>query len=99
MTDPTEASAGPRLEPVDESWSTALALVAHPDDLEYGAASAIARWTAQGKRIVYCLATSGEAGIDGVAPSSPGRYARRSSARRLRSSGSTSSNSSVTRTG
>src|SRR5579875_2619391 len=56
------------LEPVDESWTTALAIVAHPDDLEYGAAAAIARWTAQGKRIVYCLATSGEAGIDGLAP-------------------------------
>jgi LmbE family N-acetylglucosaminyl deacetylase len=56
------------LEHVDESWSTALAVVAHPDDLEYGAASAIARWTSQGKRVVYCLATSGEAGIDGLDP-------------------------------
>ena len=56
------------LQPMDESWATALAVVAHPDDLEYGAAAAIARWTAQGKRIVYCLATSGEAGIDSVTP-------------------------------
>ncbi|PZS17503.1 MAG: PIG-L domain-containing protein [Pseudonocardiales bacterium] len=56
------------LEPVDESWSSALAIVAHPDDLEYGTAAAIARWTAQGKRISYCLATSGEAGIDGLPP-------------------------------
>ena len=56
------------LEVLDESWSSALAIVAHPDDLEYGSASAIARWTAQGKRIVYCLATSGEAGIDGMSP-------------------------------
>jgi len=56
------------LEPVDESWSTALAIVAHPDDLEYGTAAAVARWTAQGKRVVYCLATSGEAGIDGLHP-------------------------------
>ena len=31
-------------------------------------ASAIARWTAQGKRVSYCLVTSGEAGIDGLAP-------------------------------
>lgn len=53
---------------VDESWVTALAFVAHPDDLEYGASAAIARWTAQGKRVVYCLATSGEAGIDGLEP-------------------------------
>jgi LmbE family N-acetylglucosaminyl deacetylase len=56
------------LEPVDESWSSALAVVAHPDDLEYGTAAAIARWTSQGKRVVYCLATSGEAGIEGLAP-------------------------------
>jgi LmbE family N-acetylglucosaminyl deacetylase len=62
----------PKLEPVDESWSTALAIVAHPDDLEYGTAAAIARWTSQGKRIAYCLATSGEAGIDGMHPSEAG---------------------------
>jgi len=42
--------------------------VAHPDDLEFGAAAAIARWTGQGKHIVYCLVTSGEAGIDTMAP-------------------------------
>lgn len=64
MTEPAPVA----LQSVGESWSTALAIVAHPDDLEYGAASAIARWTAQGKRVVYCLATSGEAGIDGIAP-------------------------------
>ena len=57
-----------QLEPVDESWSSALAIVAHPDDLEYGTAAAIARWTDQGKRVAYCLATSGEAGIDGLEP-------------------------------
>ena len=34
------------LELVDQDWSSALAIVAHPDDLEFGAASAIARWTA-----------------------------------------------------
>ncbi|HEX2575718.1 MAG TPA: PIG-L family deacetylase [Aquihabitans sp.] len=58
----------PELEPVPEDWSTALAVVAHPDDLEYGAAAAIARWTDQGKRVAYCLVTSGEAGIDTMAP-------------------------------
>jgi LmbE family N-acetylglucosaminyl deacetylase len=43
-------------------------VVAHPDDLEYGVASAVARWTGQGKDVMYVLATSGEAGIDGMAP-------------------------------
>ncbi len=58
----------PELEPVPEDWTRGLAVVAHPDDLEYGAASAIARWTDQGKEVVYCLVTSGEAGIDSVPP-------------------------------
>lgn len=61
-----------RLDAVDESWSRALAVVAHPDDLEYGAAAAVARWTRQGKRVAYCLATSGEAGIDAIAPEAAG---------------------------
>jgi LmbE family N-acetylglucosaminyl deacetylase len=56
------------LEPVDESWENALVVVAHPDDIEFGAAAAIARWTDQGKSVVYCLVTSGEAGIDGMTP-------------------------------
>lgn len=55
-------------EHVDEAWQTMLCVVAHPDDLEFGAAAAVARWTAQGKRVVYCMVTSGEAGIDGVDP-------------------------------
>lgn len=52
-----------QLEPLDDDWNVGLAIVAHPDDLEYGAASAIAKWTAAGKRIAYLLATSGEAGM------------------------------------
>ena len=60
------------LEPVTEDWQKALAVVAHPDDLEFGTAAAIARWTGQGKQVVYCLLTSGEAGIDGVDPAECG---------------------------
>ena len=55
-----------------EDWSRALAMVAHPDDLEYGAAAAIARWTDQGKWIGYVLGSSGEAGIDGMNPAETG---------------------------
>lgn len=58
----------PELEPLPEDWHRAIAVVAHPDDLEYGAAAAIARWTAQGKDIRYVLATRGEAGIDSLPP-------------------------------
>jgi LmbE family N-acetylglucosaminyl deacetylase len=56
------------LLPVPENWNTALAVVAHPDDLEYGGASAIARWTSQGKTVTYLIVTRGEAGLDSVAP-------------------------------
>ena len=41
------------MEPMPEDWSRAMAVVAHPDDLEYGAASAVARWTRQGKEVTY----------------------------------------------
>ena len=64
MTD----GATPELERLSENWERALAVVAHPDDLEFGAAAAVARWTEQGKHVVYCLVTSGEAGIDAMAP-------------------------------
>ena len=56
------------LQPVDEDWDRALVVVAHPDDVEFGAAAAVARWTDQGKSVVYCMVTSGEAGIDGLSP-------------------------------
>jgi LmbE family N-acetylglucosaminyl deacetylase len=60
------------VEPFTEDWTRAVAVVAHPDDLEYGAASAVARWTAAGKEVAYVLVTSGEAGIDGMAPAEAG---------------------------
>ncbi|HEY5848064.1 MAG TPA: PIG-L deacetylase family protein [Microlunatus sp.] len=56
------------LEAVDESWERALCVVAHPDDLEFGAAAAVARWTDQGKTVIYAMVTSGEAGIDSMDP-------------------------------
>jgi LmbE family N-acetylglucosaminyl deacetylase len=67
MPESTEPAPQP-FQPVDEDWDRALAVVAHPDDLEYGAAAAVARWTGQGKTVVYAMVTSGEAGIDGMDP-------------------------------
>ena len=60
------------LKPLPEDWDRALAVAAHPDDLEYGAASAIARWTSQGKKGNYILVTRGEAGIDSIHPQAAG---------------------------
>jgi LmbE family N-acetylglucosaminyl deacetylase len=55
-----------------EDWQRCLAVAAHPDDIEYGTASAVARWTAQGKQVTYLLATRGEAGIDTMHPDQAG---------------------------
>lgn len=56
------------LLPMPEDWKRGLAIVAHPDDLEYGAAGAIAAWTAAGRDLRYLLVTRGEAGIDTMNP-------------------------------
>ena len=69
MSEPTL----PTFEPLAEDWQRALAIVAHPDDMEYGAAAAVARWTGQGKQVVYCMVTSGEAGIDTMPPEQAGQ--------------------------
>jgi LmbE family N-acetylglucosaminyl deacetylase len=55
-----------------ENWERCLVVAAHPDDIEYGTASAVARWTAQGKQVTYLLATRGEAGIDSMHPDQAG---------------------------
>jgi LmbE family N-acetylglucosaminyl deacetylase len=68
MTDTGTAA----LEPFPDDWERGLCVVAHPDDLEYGAAMAVARWTAAGKHIAYVLATAGEAGIDAMKPEDAG---------------------------
>lgn len=57
-----------QLAPFPDDFESVLAIVAHPDDLEFGAASAVARWTDEGKTVSYVLVTSGEAGIDGLSP-------------------------------
>lgn len=56
------------LQPMPEDWTRALAIVAHPDDMEYGAGGAVAAWTAQGKEVAYLMVSRGEAGIDGMTP-------------------------------
>jgi LmbE family N-acetylglucosaminyl deacetylase len=64
------STLGPEVDvdPVPEDWERAAAVAAHPDDLEYGLASAVARFTRQGKSVSYVMVTSGEAGIDSLPP-------------------------------
>ncbi|MFI5770499.1 PIG-L deacetylase family protein [Streptomyces sp. NPDC051658] len=57
-----------QLAPMPTDWRRALAVVAHPDDLEYGCAAAVAGWTDGGREVSYLLATRGEAGIDTLEP-------------------------------
>jgi len=58
--------------PMPSDWSRALVVAAHPDDIEYGLAAAVAAWTASGKEVHYLLATRGEAGIAGMPPEEAG---------------------------
>jgi LmbE family N-acetylglucosaminyl deacetylase len=39
-----------------------LVVAAHPDDIEFGAAGSVARWTEAGAEVVYCIVTNGAAG-------------------------------------
>ncbi|WP_052867649.1 PIG-L deacetylase family protein [Streptomyces niger] len=69
MPAPEPTASGPAgLAPLPDDWERALAIVAHPDDLEYGAAAAVAEWTDAGREVTYLLVTHGEAGIDGLGP-------------------------------
>lgn len=45
---------------------SAMAIVAHPDDIEFSCAGTLARWVKAGARTSYVLCTSGEVGISAV---------------------------------
>ncbi len=63
----------PPLGEFPDDWERALAVMAHPDDLEYGGAAAVAAWTRAGKQVAYLLLTRGEAGIDSMDPAEAAR--------------------------
>ena len=47
----------------------ALVVVAHPDDLDFGAGGTIATWTDEGIEVSYCVLTDGDAGgFDAAVP-------------------------------
>ena len=62
----------PELANFPSDWRTALVLVPHPDDPEYGCAAAVATWTSSGKTVYYALACRGEMGIEGMPPEKAG---------------------------
>ena len=61
-----------KLQHLPEDWERAMAVVAYPDGLEFGAASAVARWTSQEKKVVDQIVTKGEAGINRFEPAKAG---------------------------
>ncbi|MEU2684775.1 PIG-L deacetylase family protein [Streptomyces hygroscopicus] len=62
-----------QLDEMPMDFERALCVVAHPDDMEFGGAGAVASWTAAGKEVGYVLLTRGEAGIDGMRPEEAAR--------------------------
>jgi LmbE family N-acetylglucosaminyl deacetylase len=56
---------------------TILCIAAHPDDLEFTVAGSVARWTHEGRHVVFCLITSGGAGTNEHTPSAEGLIPRR----------------------
>ena len=71
MIPPTALNVG-AITRLPEDWERTLCVATHLDDLEYGVASAVARWTAQRQQVTYLMATRGEAGIDGMLPDQAG---------------------------
>jgi LmbE family N-acetylglucosaminyl deacetylase len=61
---------GPVTSVLDDSEiRRVLAVMAHPDDVDFGCAGTVARWTDRGIEVVYLMVTDGEAGgpADGMA--------------------------------
>lgn len=46
----------------DAQVDRALVIAAHPDDVDFLASGTVARWTARGIRVAYCVVTDGDAG-------------------------------------
>jgi LmbE family N-acetylglucosaminyl deacetylase len=46
----------------DSEINRVLAITAHPDDIDFGAAGTIAVWTEAGIEVSYCIVTDGDAG-------------------------------------
>ena len=43
-----------------------MVITPHPDDAEFGAAGMVARWTREGKRVVYVVCTNGDKGTSDI---------------------------------
>jgi LmbE family N-acetylglucosaminyl deacetylase len=72
IADPSQSDRPRRLdeEPLPELGAdgplTLMAIMAHPDDIDFGSAGSIAKWCAEGWTVYYVLATSGDKGTHGT---------------------------------
>jgi LmbE family N-acetylglucosaminyl deacetylase len=48
--------------PDDDLPTQVLVITAHPDDVDFGAAGTVARWTGAGVKVAYCIVTDGASG-------------------------------------
>jgi LmbE family N-acetylglucosaminyl deacetylase len=46
----------------EEAVERVLVVIAHPDDVDFGAAGSVATWTSAGIDVAYCIVTDGDAG-------------------------------------
>jgi len=61
-TDPNPMQ--PQLPDANYIPPRALVIVAHADDIEFGAAGTIAKWTAAGSHVTFCIVTDNGSGSD-----------------------------------
>ena len=57
-SEPTTAPDSSMLPALPDDWSRVLCVVAHPDDMEYGASAAVATWAERGVEVTYLLLTT-----------------------------------------
>src|SRR5947207_15351487 len=71
------ARASPRPHTLAPALTRILCIAAHPDDIEFTIAGSVARWTGEGRTVVFCLVTTGGAGTNEYTPSGDGLIPRR----------------------
>lgn len=66
-----------RTHELKDAFRTVLCIAAHPDDIEFTIGGSVARWTKDGRRVLFCLVTTGGAGTNEYTPLGDGLVPRR----------------------
>jgi LmbE family N-acetylglucosaminyl deacetylase len=66
-----------QLDEPDDDVTRILAVMAHPDDVDFGIAGSVAAWTDRGIEVSYCIVTDGDAGGSDLSVSRPDMAALR----------------------